>query len=233
MGHKCYKHIDGVNVKAKFSKDLRFRYRLEITLKNSLTYGKTACVVMQNPSYADEDVADKSVQFMEKIVFQKGLPEFEKVRRLIVVNQFAAIQTNGFQGLPREVGLGNDAAIETALNEADIIILGWGAANRFDQRKAFVLGLLQKMNGKQLFNWDFPFGFLPTTSVSLFVDFLLAPQIYKSPFPVRPPFFLFRGSADAICAFPHAFPPHAKTPPPHLATFMAEAPNFLCCRRNR
>jgi len=70
---------------------------------------------------------------------------------LIVVNQFAAIQTNDFQGLPREIGSGNDAAIETALNESDIIILGWGSTNPFDQRKAFVLGLLQKMNVKQLF----------------------------------------------------------------------------------
>jgi len=32
---------------------------------------ENGCVVMQNPSYADEDVADKSVQFMEKIVFKK------------------------------------------------------------------------------------------------------------------------------------------------------------------
>jgi len=82
VGHKCYKHIDGVEVKAEFSKEngLHYRYRLEITLKNSLPSGKTACVVMQNPSYAGEDVADKSVKFMETVVFQKGLPEFEKVR---------------------------------------------------------------------------------------------------------------------------------------------------------
>lgn len=53
---------------------------------------------MQNPSYAGEEVADKSVQFMEKVVFQKGLPEFRDVRRLIVVNQFAYIETNNFEG---------------------------------------------------------------------------------------------------------------------------------------
>lgn len=230
MGHKCYKHIDGVNVKAKFSKDLRFRYRLEITLKNSLTYGKTACVVMQNPSYADEDVADKSVQFMEKIVFQKGLPEFEKVRRLIVVNQFAAIQTNGFQGLPREVGLGNDAAIETALNEADIIILGWGAANRFDQRKAFVLGLLQKMNGKQLFNWDFPFGFSPTTGVDCFFVILLIFVLlhsFATHFFSPPPVFSRRGRwFDAILCSNAHFLPEMKTPPPLLPWFSCDSFHF-------
>lgn len=106
---------------------------------------------MQNPSYAGENVADKSVQFMEKVVFQKQLREFTGVQRLVVVNQFARIQTNNFQGLAHEIGSGNDKAIEMALDEADIIILGWGSGNPFDKRKAFVLELLQKMKGKQLF----------------------------------------------------------------------------------
>jgi len=148
-----YEHIDGVEVTAQFSweADLRYRYRLEIVLKDVEPTGKTACVVMQNPSYAGEDVADKSVQFMEKVVFKKGLAEFEGVRRLIVVNQFARIQTNDFQGLPHEIGALNDAAIKDALHESDIVILGWGSTNRFEERKAFVLGLLVAMKQKALF----------------------------------------------------------------------------------
>lgn len=148
-----YEHIDGVAVAAQFSweNDMRYRYRLEILLKDAAPTGKTVCVVMQNPSYAGEDVADKSVQFMEKVVFMKGLPEFEGVRRLIVVNQFARIQTNHFQGLPHEIGALNDAAIKHALYESDIVILGWGSTNRFEERKAFVLGLLGEMRQKTLF----------------------------------------------------------------------------------
>ena len=129
---------------------MRYRYRLEVTLKDATPTGKTACVVMQNPSYANEYVADKSVHFMEKLVFKKGLPEFEGVRRLIVVNQFARIQTNGFQGFSHEIGVLNDAAIKDALHESDIVILGWGSANRFEERKAFVLGLLGEMKQKTL-----------------------------------------------------------------------------------
>lgn len=74
-----YKHIDGITVTAQFAKEngLRYRYRLEIkTTSHTSVAGKTACVVMQNPSYAGEDEADKSVQFMEKVVFQKRLSEF-------------------------------------------------------------------------------------------------------------------------------------------------------------
>ncbi len=148
-----YAHIEGVSVTAQFAYEgeLRYRYRLEVVLNDADITGTTACVVMQNPSYAGEDVADKSVQFMEKVVFKKRLPEFRDVRRLIVVNQFARIQTNDFQGLPHEIGPLNDAAIKAALDESDIIILGWGSSNRFEARKAFVLGLLGEMEHKAVF----------------------------------------------------------------------------------
>lgn len=145
------KHINGVKVTAKFTKDRCYRYRLEITLQSKPRGGKTVCVVMQNPSYAGEDVADKSVKFMEKVVFRQDRPEFRDVRRLIVVNQFARIQTNKFQGRTDEIGAKNNSAIKTALQESDIIILGWGSANRFRERQEFVFSLLQQMNGKQLF----------------------------------------------------------------------------------
>ncbi len=148
-----YEHTEGASVTAQFAweGDFRYRYRLEVILKDKALTGKTACVVMQNPSYANEYVADRSIQFMEKVVFKKGLPEFEGVRRLIVVNQFARIQTYGFQGLPHEIGALNDAAIKDALHESDIVILGWGSANRFEERKAFVLALLGEMKQKSLF----------------------------------------------------------------------------------
>ena len=147
-----YEHIDGVEVTAQFSSEgeLRYRNRLEITLKDAAPTGKTVCAVMQNPSYAGEDVADKSVQFLEKVVFKKSLPEFDGVRRLIVVNQFAYIQTNDFEGLPNQIGELNDAAITSALHESDIVVLAWGSSNRFEARKAFVHGLLDGMKHKML-----------------------------------------------------------------------------------
>ena len=147
-----FEHIDGVIVSAQFSweNEKRLRTRLEITPKDAAPEGKTVCAVMQNPSYAGEDVADKSVQFLEKLVFTKGLPEFDGVRRLIVVNQFAYIQTDGFEGLPHQVGELNDAAIKAALDESDIVVLAWGSSNRFEERKAYVLGLLDGMKQKTL-----------------------------------------------------------------------------------
>lgn len=101
-----YEHIDGVYVTAQFSHQSasRYRNRLEITLKEAVPTSKTVCAVMQNPNYAGEDVADKSVQFLQKVVFKKGLPEFDGVHRLIVANQFAYIQAVDFEGLPHQIG---------------------------------------------------------------------------------------------------------------------------------
>lgn len=70
-----FEHIDGAKVSAQFSweNEMRYRYRLEVTLKDAAPASKTVCAVMQNPSYAGENVAAKSVQFVEKVVFTKGL----------------------------------------------------------------------------------------------------------------------------------------------------------------
>lgn len=140
-----YLHIPGVTATAVFATEnrRRFRYRLEITKVGSAPNPLTACVVMQNPSYAGEDVADKSVQFMEKIVFLRGFPEFIGIERLIVVNQFALIQTNGFLGRPEDVGKKNNAAIEAAINDSEIVIIGWGKSNPHVERQEFVLNLLR------------------------------------------------------------------------------------------
>lgn len=147
-----YLHIKNVTAKAWFAthNGIRYRYRLEITRIGAAVSPKTACVVMQNPSYASEEIADKSVQFMEKNVLELGLPEFAGVDRLIVVNQFARIQTNDFEGLISDIGDGNDKAIETAIQESEIVIIGWGKSNRFEARKEFVLGLLKRVSGKLL-----------------------------------------------------------------------------------
>lgn len=148
-----YKHIEGVKVKARFFKESGrlYRDRLEITLKDAPASGKTACVIMMNPSYASEEIADKSVQFMEKNVFLRGLSEFKDVRKLLVVNQFAFIQTHQFKGLPHEIGSSNNASIKAAFKKSEIIIIAWGKGNPFKERQEFVFGLLRKMKNKNLF----------------------------------------------------------------------------------
>lgn len=86
-----FKHIDGVIAEAVFSDCGKYRYRLTIkSLKNN--GNKTVCVIMQNPSTADSKDADKTVQFLEKLIFTRGYQEFNGVKQIIIVNQFAYME---------------------------------------------------------------------------------------------------------------------------------------------
>ena len=148
-----YLHIKNVSVSADFSTeaDILYRYRLEISRDGAPESSKTVCVVMQNPSYAGEEEADKSVQFLEKNIFELGLIEFKNVGRLIVVNQFARVQTNGFAGLPSDIGSRNDQAIAAAVMESEIVVIAWGSSNRFCAREEYVLALLKRQQGKHFY----------------------------------------------------------------------------------
>lgn len=145
-----YKHIDNVDVSAKFSDNKRIgRYRLEVVHKKRLKKAKTVCVVMQNPSKADEGVADKSVQAIEKVVFEKKYKELDNIGRLIIVNQFAAYQTNDFKGDDNLKDDKNDKEIELAIKEADIILIAWGCSNKYKARKEYIEGLIRKEQNKK------------------------------------------------------------------------------------
>jgi hypothetical protein len=145
-------HRPGLDVKAQFSNegDLDYRYRLEVTKQGAASRPRTVCAIMQNPSYAGEKVADKSVQVLERVVFEHNLNEFSGVERLVVVNLFAFIQTNDFVANDVMVGSRNDEAIEAAIEESEIVLIAWGASNSHLERQQYVLGLLGKHPEKRL-----------------------------------------------------------------------------------
>ena len=104
-----YQHIANVQVEADFAceQGIRYRYRLEITKHGASQSPRTACVVMKNPSYARQGIADKSVQFMERVVFEKQqrYPEFDAIERMVIVNQFARVQTSDLVGCDNDIGV--------------------------------------------------------------------------------------------------------------------------------
>lgn len=145
-----HQHIDGVAVHAVFSKakDKTYRYRLEIAVHKTRKRRHTACVIMQNPSTADEELADKSVQFLEKLAFEKNTTELASVYRLIIVNQFARVQTTGFCGHKDDIGPKNDSHIQRAISESDIVLIAWGKTNRFKKRQSHIKEMLQNLPKK-------------------------------------------------------------------------------------
>jgi hypothetical protein len=145
-----FKHIDNDSANAEFSLCGKYRYRLTIK-KNEATGDKNLCVVMQNPSVANSEIADRSAQFLEKLIFLEGYQEFKHVRRIIIVNQFAYVQTNDFNGSEEHIGPENDRYLGEAITESDIILIAWGASNRYKVRQRAVNGFLNSNQGKQVF----------------------------------------------------------------------------------
>jgi hypothetical protein len=144
-----YRHLSGIRAQAKFSNDGKFRYSLSL---NDLRKepGKTVCVIMQNPSSAGEEQADKSVHFLENLIFNKGLPEFQGVHRCIVVNQFARIQTRGFKGEESDMGPENDRHLQAAIQASELILIAWGKRNQYKDRQECILEIIKKTEGKRI-----------------------------------------------------------------------------------
>ena len=83
-----YSKIDQQNIKVKFSDDGKHRYYLEIPFieKNE---GKTLCIIGQNPSKANERVADKTINYIERYVYE-NLPQYSKI---IILNLYSRVDT--------------------------------------------------------------------------------------------------------------------------------------------
>lgn len=145
-----YQHRPGLNVQAHFATEngRHFRYTLVVSRGASTTDGRTICVVMQNPSYAGVDVADKSVQVLERVVFEQGRSEFAGVTRMVIVNLYAAIQTNDFRPAPAMIGSKNDVIIENSVETSDIVLIAWGQAKADPARKKWIVRLAAKYPGK-------------------------------------------------------------------------------------
>ena len=144
-----YKHIPDVLVKAKFSDCKKFRYQLTIE-NTSKTSGNTLCVIMQNPSVANVKFADKSVQFLEKLIFEKEVEPFRNIKTIIVVNLFAYIQTNSFLGSADKIGKENDSIVRHAIEVSDMVLIAWGKTNSYSERRNVIHAILKDYPKKRL-----------------------------------------------------------------------------------
>jgi hypothetical protein len=144
-----YRHLDHIDAKAIYSTCGEYRYLL--TLQHSeRENGQTACVIMQNPSVAGNEVADKSVQFLETLIFQKEYPEFARVSSILIVNQFARIQTKNFKGRTSDIGPENDKHIQSAIGKSDIILIAWGKTNPYTERQQAIGDMIRLSKNKRI-----------------------------------------------------------------------------------
>jgi hypothetical protein len=78
----CRHHnfVDLASITARFSPDRTHRYTLNIPILNRPD-GKPLIVIGQNPSEATETQADRTIRFLERLVFH-GLPAYNRIHML-------------------------------------------------------------------------------------------------------------------------------------------------------
>ncbi|MFO7880772.1 MAG: DUF1643 domain-containing protein [Bacteroidota bacterium] len=131
-----FQEIDTTTISADFSKDMLYRYSLDMNYKPSLLrqdQNEHISVILKNPSSADESMADATIRKVETYVYK----HFPKVSRLSILNMFALRATDAKEvnmllkenGKPYITGPGNDAAIRRIFGSCDHIICAWGNNN--------------------------------------------------------------------------------------------------------
>ena len=131
-----FKEINKSTIRAEFSEDMLYRYRLDMEYQDNLLRAdanERVCVILKNPSSADEKKADATIGKVETYVYK----HFPKVKYLSILNMFAirATDVKEVNQLLKAndasyiIGPNNDKAIETVFKSADHIVCAWGNNN--------------------------------------------------------------------------------------------------------
>jgi hypothetical protein len=126
-----FHRVDVDKIEALFSDDFKYRYRLSVPFQDETARTKVLTVILKNPSSADAMKADKTVQNVEKVIYNT----FRDVAKIEVLNLFALRGTH-----PKDVmqtymagidivGKDNDSAFKQALASSDYIVIAWGGAS--------------------------------------------------------------------------------------------------------
>lgn len=83
-----FEQVDLSHVKAVFTPDGKHRSQLKIPLLLR-DGGRTLCIVGQNPSQANAEVADKTVRYLERFVFER-MPDFGQI---LMLNLYSRVDT--------------------------------------------------------------------------------------------------------------------------------------------
>ena len=164
-----FREINVSSIKADFSPDRLYRYTLYLEYSESLDRvgaNEKLCVILKNPSSADELKADNTIRKVETYVYK----HFPKVKFLCILNMFAirATDVKEVNQLLKEnnanyiVGQDNDKFINKVFAESDHIVFAWGNNNgiRASEYLNRVNTILQFgiNSGKQIWNVEHPKG---------------------------------------------------------------------------
>lgn len=81
--------VNQAKIETNFSSDRRHRYSLKLPFHGRTT-GKSLIIVGQNPSEANESIADKTIEYLERLV-HSTLPQYDEI---LMLNLYTRMDTN-------------------------------------------------------------------------------------------------------------------------------------------
>ena len=90
-----FEHVDLPNVRSCFFDERGHRAYLQIPFVGDRG-SQTLCVIGQNPSAADEYAADKTIRYLEELIFLR----LEQYRQMIVLNLYSQVDTSKTEQTP-------------------------------------------------------------------------------------------------------------------------------------
>ncbi len=166
-----YRHLNNVTVIPYFNDDKTHRYGLIIEKGQQTEFSKkifdfstsaeklndfekeiknTVCVILFNPSYADEYIADKTTSILEDDILNKKKIGKSAIR-IIIVNKFSEICTANFnQAAPLETWKckKNMVYIKRAIELSGEVLIAWGKTESTKIDNYIYKCLLAKPNKK-------------------------------------------------------------------------------------
>lgn len=144
-----FEQVDCPSIRAQFFDERKHRASLRIPFLTS-EKRKTLVIIGQNPSLADENKADKTIRYLEKLIYLTR-PEYTE---LLVLNLYSRIDTTKAE---TEDLLNHDCAeiFDSALDEYQDFLLVYGklknqGAYKFPDRALGVAAALQAKNTMML-----------------------------------------------------------------------------------
>ncbi len=152
-----FEQVESQGIQARFSCGRSHRWELNIPYRPCRGRTQTVSVILKNPSSANEQFADRTIQIVETEVFRL----FAAAARLRVLNLFAMCATDTADlrraiehcGIAWAIGHENDGTLRDAIQDSDHVVAAWGTKSKlrsaqYDARVSQVVGLLHDARDK-------------------------------------------------------------------------------------
>jgi hypothetical protein len=138
--------VDNETIEARFSDDGLHRYSLKLPFRDRET-GKVLLIIGQNPSEANQSVADKTINYLERYVFQ-NLPQYDGI---IMLNLYTRMDKHKVKNDVMDCASDRELRMHLSMNSDVLLVFGRLKNERAYKFKNRVLQLRDALESKKLY----------------------------------------------------------------------------------